>query len=407
MTIEQDHDRTRLDEQAILCATIERADVRERAKAAGLQGAHFYSPDHQHIWDAMVGLDRAGEPVDFVILNGVLIGERAQRLLPDILTAITVPDHIEAYVARVRKSAVSRQMMNAATRVMQQTGQGTVDAEFTQMMAEEFAALSASSRPVVDDGSDIITADEILSDNRKPLPWVIPGLLRQGERMILTGEEGLGKSHLLRQFAVHSAAGINPFDPGIRIEPVRSLIMDYENGEDQLIQDLKPMVAWCAKHARMPNPFGLHTSGRIDITDKGGLAEVHRRIDLWQPNLLIIGPIYRLTRGSVNDDDAAGPVLAALDTIRDRGIAMMIEAHSGKGDGNSGKGYGTGKRVMEPIGSSAFLRWPEFGYGLRANDDGTVAFAQWRGPRALGRDWPRTLRGTDDGRWVPYEMSPR
>jgi RecA-family ATPase len=41
---------------------------------------------------------------------------------------------------------------------------------------------------------------------------VIPGLLERRDRLMLTGEEGLGKSYLLRQIAVMAAAGLDPFD---------------------------------------------------------------------------------------------------------------------------------------------------------------------------------------------------
>jgi hypothetical protein len=42
--------------------------------------------------------------------------------------------------------------------------------------------------------------------------WLIPDLLERRDRLILTGEEGLGKSYLLRQIAIMAAAGLDPFD---------------------------------------------------------------------------------------------------------------------------------------------------------------------------------------------------
>ena len=57
---------------------------------------------------------------------------------------------------------------------------------------------------------------------------------------------------------------------------------------------------------------------------------------------------------------------------------------------------------MRPAGSSAWLRWPEFGYGLRRakEDDGgehpnVVDVVAWRGSREE-RCWPqRLVRGRD------------
>jgi hypothetical protein len=41
--------------------------------------------------------------------------------------------------------------------------------------------------------------------------WIVPGLIERGDRLMLTGFEGLGKSMLTRQLAVTMAAGLHPF----------------------------------------------------------------------------------------------------------------------------------------------------------------------------------------------------
>ena len=58
--------------------------------------------------------------------------------------------------------------------------------------------------------------------------WVIPNLLARGERMILTGEEGLGKSTLIRQLAMCGSAGMEPFT-GNEIPRIKVLLIDAEN----------------------------------------------------------------------------------------------------------------------------------------------------------------------------------
>jgi replicative DNA helicase len=64
---------------------------------------------------------------------------------------------------------------------------------------------------------------------------------------------------------------------------------------------------------------------------------------------------------------------AALDSLRARGVALVTEAHSGHERSDS----------LRPLGSSAWLRWPEFGRGLREDkaQPGRYIFEQWRGDR--------------------------
>ena len=52
---------------------------------------------------------------------------------------------------------------------------------------------------------------EFLAVEEEPYDWVIPGLIERGERMILTGPEGVGKSELFRMLGVCAGAGIHPF----------------------------------------------------------------------------------------------------------------------------------------------------------------------------------------------------
>src|SRR5699024_8662 len=74
---------------------------------------------------------------------------------------------------------------------------------------------------------------------------------------------------------------------------------------------------------------------------------------------------------------------AALDTLRDRGLAMLMQAHIPKAQDTNGK------RNLAPRGSSALMAWPEVGLGLAASDDHFRAdVIPWRGHRAKNRGRP-------------------
>ena len=232
--------------------------------------------------------------------------------------------------------------------------------------------------------------------------WVIPDLLEEQDRLILTGHEGLGKTTLGRQLMLLPAAGIHPFTLE-QMDPIRSLVIDAENTAKQWMRATRFMVGR-ATGVRSINPaknMELVLSGRIDLLDPTKLGSIHRLIDQHKPHLVFLGPLYRLAV-QMNTDEQIAPVIAALDTIRDRGVAMIIEAHAGHAIGPGGV------RDVRPRGSSALLGWPEFGFGIRKDLDessgaNTFDFVAWRGAREQ-RAWPEKLirgeRELGDWPWV-------
>jgi replicative DNA helicase len=124
------------------------------------------------------------------------------------------------------------------------------------------------------------------------------------------------------------------------------------------------------------------------------------------PDIVMLGPLYRLAPRALQTDDEAAPVIAALNLIRARGSAIILEAHAGHAQGPGGR------RDLRPRGSSALMGWPEFGYGLRWADDETarqertVEMVSWRGDRDE-REWPEKLTAGGTWPWRVYMPAPR
>lgn len=239
-------------------------------------------------------------------------------------------------------------------------------------------------------------ADILAIEDEAP-DWVIPGLLERQDRIIVTGHEGLGKTTLVRQMVIAPAAGVHPFTFE-QIEPIRCLVVDAENTERQW----KRAASWLAEKSkregsRDPRPHVMiSTSGRRDLTRPDDLGAIHQMIDEHKPDLVFLGPLYRLAV-KMNSDDDVTPVIAAIDSIRDRGVALVIEAHAGHAIGANGI------RDVRPRGSSALLGWPEFGFGIRKDtSDGATPemfeFVAWRGQREQ-RAWPEKLQKGGPGHW--------
>jgi 5S rRNA maturation endonuclease (ribonuclease M5) len=230
--------------------------------------------------------------------------------------------------------------------------------------------------------------------------WLVPGLLEQGERLILTGFEGQGKSELLRQIAVCVAAGVDPLQFH-RIEPRRVLFIDCENSDRQTRRRLRPLADLLARSYEPVGPKMMYILTRpkgLDLTREDDATWLHERMVAHKPELLIIGPLYKLHAQNPNDELAARQVVMALDdAMATAGCALILEAHAGHGDGK-------GQRNVRPTGSSLWLRWPDFGYGLVPTGvgDDQMEFRRWRGPRG-DRKWPEELhRGNSwpwEGKW--------
>jgi hypothetical protein len=271
------------------------------------------------------------------------------------------------------------------------------------------ADLPLSAVQVTKDPDRVATPDlapdihEFLAEQETENDWLIPGLLERGERLMLTGFEGLGKSMLNRQIAVCLAAGLNPFTLSARgCRPVNVLVVDCENSARQNRRHYRPMVEQAAIDG-YPIPTGglrlIHRPEGIDLTRDDDAAWLLERVTAHRPDALFIGPLYRLHAQNMNDELAARKMVGVIDLARVTAMcAVVIEAHAGHGE------FGR-NRSVRPVGSSLFLRWPEFGYGLRPFEDTSekrhspLELQAWRGPRDE-RSWPTYLEHDVDTGWA-------
>ena len=249
---------------------------------------------------------------------------------------------------------------------------------------------------------------DLIAETDEAEDWVIPHLLERDDRLIWTGEEGLGKSMVTRQLAIAAAAGVHPFTDAL-FRPQKVLFIDCENPKRKSRRRFREL-AEIAANKRRPVPKGglriLHRPEGVDLSREEEEMWLYERVTAHSPDLLIIGPLYKLHALDINDELAARAIVGVLDRARVRAdCALIVEAHAPHGM--------DGHRALRPYGSSLFMRWPEFGYGIRPaakcprhgkRDRHAVRVSAWRGPREE-REWPYQLTwGTDpfDWPWVPF-----
>lgn len=376
-----------------------------------LRAADFYDARHGMIFAAIKDLRRRGSPVDAIQVkaamqaNGQLSKLGSPAFLINLIETTPAPASAAYYGQIVRDRAILREIITAAERMTQMAYQPGVDSADT--LAEQVHEMTGRIRDhgLVDDLASALTLDEYLDRERPPSDWVIPNLLHRGDRVLFTGSEGLGKSTLLRQLAVCTAAGLSPFSHQ-PIQPKTVLAVDCENPDEIMYDSFRALRA-AAKQAGHPVDRRLIVERRpegLDLNRPEDVRWLMRRVEMFAPDLLTIGPIYKLHVGNPNDEEVARGVAVVLDRARlsGHGCALAAEAHSRKGDDN-GK-----KRPLDPYGSSLWLRWPEFGYGLRRfgeqeDENGRPVEAEvipWRGPRDPSRHWPRRLRMGGSWPWT-------
>jgi len=338
-----------------------------------------------------------GKPVDEITIAKAVADSGTLGVDPvmlfDLRSGTPVTSNAGYYARIVREGAVRRRLRAAATRMLQLADMDSdLNATMTAARGEWEAVHTALGT-----GMKAKTLGEILAGSDE-YQWLIPNLLERRDRVIITGGEGAGKSTFVRQVGIMSAAGVHP-TLGTSIDPIRVLAVDAENTEVQWRRAARTLTLQ-AKLRGSANPeenLRLACSSRLDITTDRDLGNVHRLIDEHQPDMLMIGPLYRLIPRAINSDDDAAPLIVALDSLRDRGVAMVMEAHAGHAIGADGN------RNLRPRGSAALLGWPEFGLGIAQNHDdesGTLFhLVRWRGDRDE-RAWPRNLRR--GGAW-PWE----
>lgn len=221
-------------------------------------------------------------------------------------------------------------------------------------------------------------------------------------RMFLAGRECVPthNSVLFRQVAIAAAAGIHPM-LHTPIPKQVSLVVDLENPDEAIIDVCNPIVA----EARRTNGEGYeherawlwHRPGGINLRARGDRAQLEAVIATVRPSLVCIGPLYKCYQvgGHESDEQAAGEVERVFDDLRTRyQFALMIEHHAPK------KTSMSGKRDLNPYGSSLWLRWPELGITLEPIDGDVrnIRLGRFRGDRVVS-SWPERLERSKPWPW--------
>lgn len=362
-----------------------------------LSPGDFHSPMHQQFFAVLETACRASE-----------------RPTRSLLTDSGVPPHVQDQLFRsgfdpmrheakaaartVSVLALRRRILNFAAKAQQQSLSYDADPAETAAWIRAEAAILDVPLGVREPTPGFV---EFMATSEDPLEWVVPGILAAGERLLLTGGEGHGKSTLLRQIAFCTAVGVHPFG-GYSTHSAPVLVIDVENTRSQVQQGYRPMRAAARSRGLVDPDDYLRIECRTEGLDLGNRADATwfaETVAANKPALVITGPLYKLHTGDPNDEKPARTIASAIDRVRSRfNVAVIVETHSPYGDS-------AGRRPGRPYGSSLWARWPEFGLTLRPDaQDGCerMHVEHWRGPRSE-RTWPKVIRRGGAWPWTVVE----
>lgn len=401
-----------------------------RAVLLQLGDEDFFDPKCQLVAAVMRDMTRRGVPPDLITVPAEMAARGKSHLvkatdLHDLMQFAPPSMAAPFYAQQVRENARVRLAHAAGQRLAQMTNDDESADQLGEALARHADEMAAIPAPFDVESVHARTVHDLLNEDDEEEHWMIPGLIERGERIVITGPEGLGKSTVIKQLSACVAAGVDPWSQErVAREGFRVLHIDTENSRRQTRRNYRwigvgvprnSAPEWQSRITLHIRTEGVNLAGR----DR---AWFHQVAAACSPDLIVLGPAYKLMTGlDPNKDADVLSLLAAIDEVRTRhDAAVLIEAHSPHGGE-------IGKRPVRPFGSSVWLRWPEVGFGFRVDEEqegnlrelakhqggpapsrpSYLNLVQWRGQRE-DRDWPRGITWGPAGGlpWVPSHTYP-
>lgn len=341
-------------------------------------------------------LDECLEPA-WVHGEATRLGRPSSAYVAMVLSAGFSGGSVGYYASQLRDASARRYAMKVLTQGISRLDHQDAVAE--EIVGDVQAQLSAMPRAAMSN-DDTWTLNEIMSLHSQPDDFTLPNMLQRNERLVLTGSEGGGKSVFVYQMLTGAAFGVDTFT----LEPVprkRVLFIDVENNEFQAKANLDKIVPALREVAGDVHDVEWRSLKRrvVDLLASRDRADIIRRVVHYAPDILYMGTAYKLTDVSDETHRSVRAIQSVVDRIRQEvNCSVIVEHHAGHGHMND-------RNNMRPEGSSYWLRWPDFGYGMQPlitpDRKRLMRLAAWRGDRATDRRFPVAVKQGAVMPWIP------
>ena len=186
----------------------------------------------------------------------------------------------------------------------------------------------------------------------EPPEEMIPGFLRRGHKMLLSGPSKAGKSFLLLELSIAIAEG----RPWLNI-PCRQgkvLYVNLEIEDASCFHRVDSIVEALGIEQKHKEDLVIWNLRGRNVTASGLVTELIRRLEGEHYDVVILDPIYKLLPGNENSAEDISRLCREFDRLcTETGCALIFSHHHSKGAQGS-------KRAMDrSSGSGVFARDPD------------------------------------------------
>lgn len=327
-------------------------------------------------------------------------GETWSRHDLDTDNPLELAEWINAYTSILVSTAVERVLTTAGQRrLMSAIREGSMALEngvaydlVASDMVDSLTGVS-QSRGFIDES---LSPADIIAKGAAPVPWLVPKMIPAQSRTIVVAGEGMGKSMMLKQIGLKVAGGYHPFlNVGLE-RPVSVLAVDLENGDEVIFNAVRRITHQLSLDGVEIDemPYRHVRWLDLDLLSRHGKGRLEKHIRQHRPDLVILGPIYQCYNrpSKMTEDEAVTHLMEFFDDMRARyGVAWLLEHHAPHASGGN-------KRDLRPVGSSKWIRWPEFGVNFGSKEQPKPGkptiwdVGRFRGDRTPVPGWPEAIQ---------------
>lgn len=352
-----------------------------------LTGRDFYSPDHEALWDVIVGMGSH----DPVLVREACHDDRLKALVVELagrqMAAMTADVLAPEYAQKLRDLTARRDLQTSLTKALQEASQP--DADPGAIMAD----LAAHSQAPAHRGNRrgrITGMGEVKAERHE---WVKKDWYPCDVVTVLAGHGGEGKS----TFSLADAAAGSRGELHGRCwgRPVRTLIVATEDTLSD--QKLRLRAAGAVE-----DHLGFFTVERNDgdavaFKITADLAELERAAVEFKADLLIIDPLSSVVEGDLNKTDVMRSAIDPLSALaRKLHVAVLVVHHFNKGSGNASRKMTGSEALRDAVRSAIFFAHD------KETDERVLSFDKASYSQYEGRNFNFTLDSApaidDDGK---------